>query len=78
MNVISRRHLWIEMDPMLSNNPWFPHQSPRSTNWGTRLGGFRYVENETAWPNFGKDEFVTGLQPNVRAQSLVMIFKRKI
>ncbi len=37
-----------------------------------------YVENETAWPNFGKDEFVTGLQPNVRAQSLVMIFKRKI
>lgn len=37
-----------------------------------------YLEPETAWPNFGKDEYVTGLQPNVRAQSLVMIFKRKL
>jgi len=35
-----------------------------------------YLEMETAYPNFGKDEYVTGLQPNVRPQKLVLIFKR--
>jgi hypothetical protein len=36
-----------------------------------------YLEQETAYPNFGKDEYVTGLQPNVRPQRLVMVFKRR-
>mgnify|MGYP001252815958 FL=1 len=44
---------------------------------GWELAGC-YLEPETAWPNFGKDEYVTGLQPNVRAQSIVMIFKRRL
>ena len=35
-----------------------------------------YLEMETAYPNFGKDEYVTGLQPNVRPQKLVLIFRR--
>ena len=35
-----------------------------------------YLEMETAFPNFGKDEYVTGLQSNVRPQKLVLIFKR--
>lgn len=36
-----------------------------------------YLELETAHPNFGKEDFVTGLQPNFRPQSLVCIFKRQ-
>lgn len=35
-----------------------------------------YLEVETAYPNFGNDSYVTGLQPNVRPQRLVMLFKR--
>ena len=35
-----------------------------------------YLENETAYPNFGNNEYVTGIQPNVRPQKLVLIFKR--
>ncbi|EFA68224.1 hypothetical protein [Cylindrospermopsis raciborskii] len=35
-----------------------------------------YLENETAYPNFGNSEYVTGIQPNVRPQKLVLIFKR--
>jgi hypothetical protein len=35
-----------------------------------------YLEMETAFPNFGKEDYVTGLQPNIRPQSLVLIFKR--
>ncbi len=35
-----------------------------------------FLELETAHPNFGSSEYVTGLQPNIRPQRLVMIFKR--
>ena len=42
---------------------------------GWELSGL-YLENETAFPNFGKDEYVTGLRPNVRPQMAVLIFKR--
>lgn len=35
-----------------------------------------YLEHETAHPNFGNGEYVTGIQPNVRPQKLVLIFKR--
>ncbi|HMN24375.1 MAG TPA: DUF4177 domain-containing protein [Ignavibacteriaceae bacterium] len=35
-----------------------------------------FLELETAHPNFGNSEYVTGLQPNVRNQRLVLIFKR--
>ena len=35
-----------------------------------------YLEVETAFPNFGNAEYVTGLQPNVRPQDVVLIFKR--
>src|SRR5690242_5123402 len=35
-----------------------------------------YLEMETAWINFGNDSYVTGLQPNVRPQRVVFIFKR--
>jgi len=35
-----------------------------------------YIENETAYPNFGNSEYVTGLQANIRPQKLVCIFKR--
>lgn len=36
-----------------------------------------YVEIETAHPNFGNDEYVTGLQPNVRTNNIVFIFKKR-
>ena len=37
-----------------------------------------YLEMETAFPNFGRDDLVTGLQPNIRPQNLVLIFKRPV
>ncbi len=37
-----------------------------------------YLEMETAWVNFGKNEYVTGLQPNIRPQRVVLVFKRKL
>jgi len=44
------------------------------------LGGWQVVsvalEMETAWPNFGKEDYVTGLQPNIRPQSLLVILRR--
>lgn len=35
-----------------------------------------YLEMETAHPNFGNESYVTGLQPNIRPQRSVLIFKR--
>ena len=32
---------------------------------------------ETVHPNFGNDEYVTGLQPNVRTSEVSFVFKRK-
>lgn len=37
-----------------------------------------YLEMETAWANFGDDEYVTGLQPNVRPQRLVVILQHRV
>jgi hypothetical protein len=37
-----------------------------------------YLEMETAYPNFGRSEYVTGLQPNVRPQRLVLLLGRRI
>lgn len=37
-----------------------------------------YLEMETAFPNFGKEEYTTGLQPNIRPQSLIVLFKRPL
>ncbi|MCE1168221.1 MAG: DUF4177 domain-containing protein [Sphingobacteriia bacterium] len=34
------------------------------------------LEMETAYPNFGDNKFVTGLQPNIRPQSMICLFKR--
>jgi hypothetical protein len=35
-----------------------------------------YLEMETAYPNFGDSQYVTGIQPNIRPQAVVLIFKR--
>jgi hypothetical protein len=37
-----------------------------------------FLEMETSFVNFGDDKYVTGLQPNVRPQRAVFIFKRRI
>jgi hypothetical protein len=37
-----------------------------------------FLEMETAFPNFGNEKYVTGLQPNVRPQSAVLLFKKPI
>lgn len=37
-----------------------------------------YLEIETAWPNFGNDRYVTGMQPNVRPQRAVLLFRRPV
>lgn len=38
----------------------------------------QWVEHETVFPNFGKNEYVTGLQPNFRTSKLSILLKRKI
>jgi hypothetical protein len=35
-----------------------------------------FLEPETAYPNFGNETYVTGLQPNVRSQSAVILLKK--
>jgi hypothetical protein len=37
-----------------------------------------FLENETAYPNFGNDKYVTGLQTNVRPQRLVLLLRHRI
>jgi len=37
-----------------------------------------YLEMETAYPNFGDKQYVTGIRTNVRPQLLVLIFKKKL
>ena len=37
-----------------------------------------YLEMETAWPNFGSAKYVTGIQPNVRTQRVVMVLQRRL
>jgi hypothetical protein len=32
---------------------------------------------ETAHPNFGNSEYVTGLQPNIRPQRVVLVLRRR-
>jgi hypothetical protein len=44
---------------------------------GWELAG-TFLEMETAYPNFGRSEYVTGLQPNIRPQRAILIFKRQI
>ncbi len=36
-----------------------------------------YLELETAFPNFGNDNYVMGIRENVRPQRLVIILKRE-
>lgn len=35
-----------------------------------------YLEMETAYPNFGNEDYVTGIRENIRPQRLVLIFKK--
>ena len=48
----------------------------------TKLGGegwevvSSYLEMETAYPNFGDEKYVTGMQPNIRPQRAVLILRR--
>jgi hypothetical protein len=37
-----------------------------------------WLEQETVYPNFGKSEYVTGIQPNVRPSRLVVLLKRPL
>ena len=36
-----------------------------------------YEKTETVHPNFGNDQYVSGLQPNVRTAEINFVFKRK-
>ncbi|MBO7568153.1 MAG: DUF4177 domain-containing protein [Bacteroidales bacterium] len=36
-----------------------------------------YTNTETAYPNFGNAEYVTGIRENVRTGSVSFVFKRK-
>ncbi|MDR2835418.1 MAG: DUF4177 domain-containing protein [Bacteroidales bacterium] len=36
-----------------------------------------YEKTETVHPNYGNEEYVSGLQPNVRTAEINFIFKRK-
>jgi hypothetical protein len=46
-------------------------------NEGWELVG-TFLEMETTHPNYGNSEYVTGLQPNIRPQKAVMIFKKQL
>lgn len=46
-------------------------------NEGWELAGC-FLEMETAFPNFGNEDYVTGIRDNVRPQRLVLIFKRPV
>ncbi len=46
-------------------------------NDGWELAGC-FLEMETAFPNFGNEDYVTGIRDNVRPQRLVLIFKRPV
>jgi len=37
-----------------------------------------YEITETVHPNFGNDDYVTGLQPNVRTAAVNFVFKKKL
>lgn len=37
-----------------------------------------YLEMETSFPNFGDKNYVAGIQPNIRPQRVVFIFKRPL
>lgn len=37
-----------------------------------------YTTTESVHPNFGNAEYVSGLQPNVRTNSVNFVFKRKL
>lgn len=37
-----------------------------------------YTITETVHPNFGNEEYVSGLQPNVRTSKVNFVFKRKL
>jgi hypothetical protein len=37
-----------------------------------------YLEMETAFPNFGNEKYVAGIQQNVRPQRLVLVFRRPV
>lgn len=37
-----------------------------------------YLEMETVHPNYGNEDYVTGLQPNIRPQRLVLMFKKPL
>ena len=43
---------------------------------GWEIAG-QWLEHETVFPNFGKDEYVTGLQSNFRPSKLLILLKRK-
>ncbi len=36
------------------------------------------LELETAFPNFGNEQYVLGIRENIRPQCLICIFKRKV
>ncbi len=46
-------------------------------NDGWELVG-TFLEEETTHPNYGNSSYVTGLQPNIRPQRAVMIFKKQL
>lgn len=46
-------------------------------NEGWELVG-TFLELETTHPNFGSSEYVTGLQPNIRPQKVVLLFKKQL
>ena len=46
-------------------------------NEGWELVG-TFLEEETTHPNYGNSQYVTGLQPNIRPQRAVMIFRRLV
>ena len=37
-----------------------------------------FLEVETTHPNYGNSEYVSGIQPNIRPQKVVLIFKRPL
>ena len=56
--------------------PDFVEELDALGNQGWEMVGV-FLEHETVHPNFGKEGYVTGLQPNTRPQRVVCLFKRR-
>lgn len=68
----------LENTQAFQNSPILPNEKELNDlgKQGWEIVGI-YTQYETSFPNFGDLRYVTGIQPNIRPKSVVLILKRK-